>query len=347
MSRRRAFTLVELLVVIAIIGILVALLLPAIQAAREAARRNQCKNNLKQLSLACLNHESTHKHLPTSGWGWRWQGESDGGYGLNQPGGWAFNILPYMEEPAVRDLLKGIDASDITTREAQMLKLVQSILPMFNCPSRRPARLYPVTRNTFLAINCLSCTTASGCQVFRSDYAGNGGNGGVTGQTGPTSKAEAAVYIGWITKSQNGVTYQRSMVRLSQITDGTSKTALIGEKYLNSSRYDDGSDLADDQNLFVGHDPDNIRYTGQRHPTTGVALAYLPLQDRAGYDTPALNLPPPAGSDPEPHFGSVHSGGMNMAFCDGSVQTISYDIDADVYYRYGGRDEDTLPYPGP
>jgi prepilin-type N-terminal cleavage/methylation domain-containing protein/prepilin-type processing-associated H-X9-DG protein len=347
MSRRRAFTLVELLVVIAIIGILVALLLPAIQAAREAARRNQCKNNLKQLSLACLNHESTHKHLPTSGWGWRWQGESDGGYGLNQPGGWAFNILPYMEEPAVRDLLKGIDASDITTREAQMLKLVQSILPMFNCPSRRPARLYPVTRNTFLAINCLSCTTASGCQVFRSDYAGNGGNGGVTGQTGPTSKAEAAVYTGWITKSQNGVTYQRSMVRLSQITDGTSKTALIGEKYLNPSRYDDGSDLADDQNLFVGHDPDNIRYTGQRHPTTGVALAYLPLQDRAGYDTPALSLPPPAGSDPEPHFGSVHSGGMNMAFCDGSVQTISYDIDADVYYRYGGRDEDTLPYPGP
>ena len=64
---RQGFTLVELLVVIAIIGILVALLLPAIQAAREAARRNQCMNNLKQLSLGALNHESTHQAVPI-GW---------------------------------------------------------------------------------------------------------------------------------------------------------------------------------------------------------------------------------------------------------------------------------------
>ena len=76
---RRGFTLVELLVVIAIIGILVALLLPAIQAAREAARRNSCKNNLKQLALGCLNHESSAGYFPSGGWGNNWVGDADRG----------------------------------------------------------------------------------------------------------------------------------------------------------------------------------------------------------------------------------------------------------------------------
>src|SRR3954452_9596518 len=76
---RQGFTLVELLVVIAIIGILVALLLPAIQAAREAARRNQCTNNLKQLSLGALNLESTYKQFPSSGLGYKRVGDPNFG----------------------------------------------------------------------------------------------------------------------------------------------------------------------------------------------------------------------------------------------------------------------------
>ena len=103
----RGFTLVELLVVIAIIGVLIALLLPAIQAAREAARRTECSNQLRQLAISFHNHHDTVGHLPTGGWGWPWLGYPEEGFGKEQPGGWMYNILPYIEQKNLHDLGRG------------------------------------------------------------------------------------------------------------------------------------------------------------------------------------------------------------------------------------------------
>ena len=99
---RWAFTIVELLVVIAIIGILVAMLLPAVQAARESARRQQCSNNLKQLTLAAFNHHHAARQFPTGGWGWWWVGDPDRGFSNRQPGGWIFNLMPFTEKARLR-----------------------------------------------------------------------------------------------------------------------------------------------------------------------------------------------------------------------------------------------------
>ena len=102
--RNRKFTLVEVLVVILIITILIGLLLPAVQMAREASRRSQCQNNLKQIGVAMQLHENALMELPSGGWGAHWVGDPDRGSGAKQPGGWVYQILPYMDFQALYDL---------------------------------------------------------------------------------------------------------------------------------------------------------------------------------------------------------------------------------------------------
>ena len=352
----QAFTLVELLVVIAIIGILVALLLPAIQAARDAARRSQCKNHLKQIGLGFVNHESTHKFFPSSGWGWRWHADPDRGYGETQPGSWMYSILEYAEEGALRAIGKG---QSNFPQNAQLLPLVSTPIPIFNCPTRRAAIPLPLVRNDYLADNLRACLVNQ-CVVPRADYVANSGNIFAGEEAGPTSEAQAeSGRYDWRYKQelvyytpQNGITFAHSEVKLAQITDGTSHTLMVGEKFLNPDNYINGQDPADDQGYFSGHDRDFNRYTyGSNRNDVRFAdyKAALATEIAARSDDPLRIREPlqdrPGLGERNWNFGSAHPGGFHVVMCDGSVQSVEYGIDLDVWRLMGGRDDDRVANP--
>jgi prepilin-type processing-associated H-X9-DG protein len=211
-------TLVELLVVIAIIGLLIALLLPAVQAAREAARAASCKNNLKQQALGVLQHHDVHHFYPTGGWGWEWAGDSDRGYGLDQPGAWIFNVLPYIEQEALRDSASDGQFAVITPlQESLAASLCQTPLPLFHCPSRRAPVALPNPSGVWEH------------NVF-SNYAWQ----------------DSSMYT--------GISYYRSQVRQAELSgDGTTNTVLIGEKSVNPANYDQpGIDDGDIRTMYCG-----------------------------------------------------------------------------------------------
>jgi prepilin-type N-terminal cleavage/methylation domain-containing protein/prepilin-type processing-associated H-X9-DG protein len=366
MEKRRdqqGFTLVELLVVIAIIGILVALLLPAIQAAREAARRTQCKNNLKNIGLAILNTVDTYKYFPTGGTQpnpsienylkdsptatvFQRKGPANGP--LQQGLGWMFQILPYLEENAIKGIIR-----------TQQLK--QLPIPLYNCPSRRgvtfsggntPVSLvdYAATVggpsrseigdtefNKFLNDQHPTYTQFSskqedafwGCPGCSPNAARGLGELENKYKAGQTPKFRGVIQRGdWVVDEPKPpwrhIGFMQKMT-FAKITDGTSKTMMISEKWVHSSLHDGSGGQADDRGWTDGWDFDAMRSTLMR-----------PLSD--GQD-PA----PPPGPQQQPTawynypLGSSHSGGINAAFADGSVTFISYDIELENFNRMGNR----------
>jgi prepilin-type N-terminal cleavage/methylation domain-containing protein len=338
------FTLVELLVVITIIGILIALLLPAVQAAREAARQMQCSNNLKQLALGCLQHEETNKFFPTGGWGFAWTGDADRNYDWRQPGGWIYNILPFIEQTSLHDM--GISlppwGQPGTAKGDEHLLRSQTPLSILYCPTRRPAIVYPWT--TYYSTTFVNASSPVGKVVVRSDYAGNSGamyirQGSAPGtwssappnsDAGPSdvyqvenppgqmtaAHKNAAAYV---SKYNNGIFFYASMVKMADISDGTSNTYMIGEKYINPDWYATGMDAGDNESAMSGDNADIVRWTRSD---------LIPYQDTPGMSGQTTYS-----------FGSAHAIGFFMAFCDGSVQKINYSIDPLVHQDLGSRND--------
>ncbi len=315
----RGFTLVELLVVIAIIGMLVGLLLPAVQQAREAARTMQCSNNLKNLGLAALNHESTTKTLPSGGWYYQWYGDPDAGFGPSQPGSWSFSLLPFLEQNALFQNGADNDVETITdTQKNGACETASTPVSVFNCPSRRKAKKYTISTTV---LNSTKPATGA-----KSDYAGCCGsyNGVSSTSNSITSHSNGRTKVQnktWSISNHNGVIYDFSEITMGEIRDGSSNTYLIGEKYVGTDKYESTTSY-DDNGIYAGQDSDNSRSCGTLSSLTIMA----PLQDRKAYD----------GST---QFGSPHAGSFGMVMCDGSVQRISYSVDAKTHIYLGCRND--------
>jgi prepilin-type N-terminal cleavage/methylation domain-containing protein/prepilin-type processing-associated H-X9-DG protein len=316
MSRRTGFSLVELLVVIAIIGVLIALLLPAVQAAREAARRAECANKLKQMALACHLHHDAHRHLPGDGWGYEWVGDADRGYGRDQPGGWVYRLLAYAEASPLRSL--GVDGrpDEVTDLQAEkMAEALRTHLPWFNCPSRWRGGLLPVT------LRCNGCPYPqyrNAQYVERGNaisYCGNWGDGAVEWLAGPSALIPRSRSGDAPRAEANGVIYVGSETRLADLERGASNTYLLGEIHYSQNLNEDW--FWEGSNRVHGAAFMSYQIVTARHP---------PLPDQ----------PEPEPGDPR--YGSAHPAGWNVAFCDGSVRGLPYEVDLELHQQQARRE---------
>ncbi|HYW79565.1 MAG TPA: DUF1559 domain-containing protein [Thermoguttaceae bacterium] len=331
--RNRGFTLVELLVVIAIIGILIALLLPAIQAAREAARRAACLNNLKQLGLGFQNMESAHGKFPT---GVHVRRNNGAIVGPMDGWSWCVDILPYIEGKQLYDNLDLLVDNPLDTKP-QCVQAMSSIIGELHCPS------FGGTEFVNIATEAEAITNYKALAATHKDSLAYGT---------PNAPASGSGYLNNTSRHPDGVCYPGSRHGISQISDGSSRTALVcesAEQYV--ARWTVGVET-----IVVGLPPvvtyEMANGMSYWHPTGYTANQFWDSSTINGsvnktylnwdytvtpYDDGGVadSVPGPTvgGSDAVIEKGpsSDHSGVNNHMFADGSVHSISNMIDAALY----------------
>jgi prepilin-type N-terminal cleavage/methylation domain-containing protein len=308
---RRGFTLVELLVVIAIIGILIALLLPAIQAAREAARRIECQNHLKQLGLAMHNYVDSRKCYPSLGYGIPWAPHPKRGLGVDQPGSHFYPLLCYMELNQLTKLCgpntKYNDMSEATLL-AGNVQLLGTPISTFFCPTRRAPVVSALNSISFINKPTL-CGTLK--VIASNDYCANGGENRVANSGDPGSlPVPAGFNWGKGYEKSTGIVYWHYQFKPKEVIDGLARTIMFGEKGVDPDSYYSGDDWGVDQGPFTGDERDPVRWCAW---SSSSADYMEPMRDRVGPDLSWA-------------WGSAHAAGFNVVLCDGSVQSISYNV---------------------
>lgn len=298
-GRARAFTLVELLVVIAIIGVLVALLLPAVQAAREAARRSQCTNNMKQFGLAMQNYHAAKNTFPPGSE----RDISKGTGNFRDPRvSPHVHLLPYME---LQPLFDRVDWSYSWEADVHTV-LRQSNVTGFACPSKEDnhANYYYVNNQWRV-----------GPGEYASHYLGvMGAKGLIPGLRDQYEiDTSSGSHGGFAT---NGILIRDRAISASKITDGLSKTFLMGEMAWDIGEYE-----AWNGGLSPGWQ-NSMTTKNVAHPLNSYkfdrALNQLSINDTS--------------------FGSEHAGrGTHFLMADGSVHFVSEDIPLDGLKAHASR----------
>ena len=323
----RGFTLVELLVVIAIIGILVALLLPAIQAAREAARRSQCLNNCRQLGLAIHGYHDSKKELPPSR---MW----DGGFT------WAGAILPYMEGntiAALADFTKDFNAQPAAVRETPVETLLcpsrDRVQPLNYTKAQPIPGLFDKLNNQIFGANntlgirgdyaCISSTFRSGGGDF--DHAFDG-----------------AIILPKVYDLPAPLTGKRFKSRTSfrQITDGLSKTFLVGENSFWLSARVSIYDGLDNPGAILGRG--SLDRVKAAFPSSGRGVNFTSREGGVISQDPLQTWGADGCDAPQcwAWFGGDHPTVLNVTICDGSSRSISKVADLAILENFVTRASD-------